>query len=227
MDHETLQYWLQIGTYAVPMLIYVAGALKWGWNWLWAGAAWMVRVVRCAIQRACKVWDNLEKLDPFLNGPASVPAGLQTLRIQGEERGRELMAHGERLNVMDRKLDAVANTQRAVMNTNPRLATFEADDQGLWTSVGRLFLKWTGLVSASDAKRRAWMAVVNPADGTRVELKWESCVADGVRFECRFRIVNVITSKVVEIEATADAIPEGTVPAERWVGAMQEVQKAQ
>jgi PAS domain-containing protein len=165
-----------------------------------------------------------------VDGADSIPTKLAVLFAQSNARSLELAEHGQqltrvdaRLGMMDKKVDTIANTQRASLNTNPRMATFEADNNGFWTQTNRAYLKWTGLQMV-DTLRWGWLNAVHISDRDRVRREWASCVGDTRRFECRFRMVNVNSGVQFEVDASADPIPEGIVPCERWFGTIYEVQ---
>jgi PAS domain S-box-containing protein len=212
MDTQAVKDWLEIAGLAGG-----AGATIWAaWKYAWP-------VLACSWVRVLNVWHALERLQALLNGPESMPVRIEQLHTQASAASVERAAQSEVIGVVAKKVDAIANTQRAVMNTNARMATFEADDQGLWTITNRAYLKWTGL-QAKEAQRWGWLNAVHPDDIVKVRSAWESCVKDCRRFEFRCRMVNVVTGKIFEVDMSADPIPEGVVPCERWFGAMYEVQ---
>lgn len=157
-----------------------------------------------------------------LEGPDSVPAKLSLLFEQSEARGRTLDAHGEQITKIDAKIDSVVNTQRAVLNTNSRMATFDADSRGVWIAVNRTFLKWTGLTEP-EAVHWSWLNAIHPEDQNRIRTSWVSAVFETRRFETRCRMIHATTGKVFEVDISADPIPEGMIPCERWFGTVYQV----
>ena len=216
---------------------------------LWAGWRYVWPMAVCLANRIRSVFNTMEQMPGLLteyqvlqgqvhdfagiaqavqralatDDPDSLPSRMTMLVDQGELRSQQLTTQGEQISTMGRQVAAIANTQRAVMNTNPRMATFEADDTGMWTAVNRVYGKWTGL-SIEEAGRWGWLNAVHPDDQARVRLSWVSCVQDTRRFECRFRLIHTASGKQIEVDASADPIPENTAPCERWLGTMYEVQ---
>jgi PAS domain S-box-containing protein len=160
-----------------------------------------------------------------LDGPESIPTKLNILFSQSNARSLELAAHGQllaehtvQLDTFGRKIDTLGNTQRAMLSTNPRMATFETDNSGHWTVVNRAYLKWSGQ-QREDVKHWGWLNAIHRDDRVTVRAEWESCVRDVRRFEARFRMVNVLTGATFVVDAAADPIPP-----ERWFGTLYEAQ---
>lgn len=191
------------------------------WRWGWPAA-------RCAWGRVRAVWSALEQLPGIVHSlsaedPEGVPAKFDRLFSQGETRGAQLAEHGASLARVDKKIDGVANTQRAMMNTNPRVAAFEADANGHYTTVNRTFVLWSGL-PPTELLGMKWINAVHREDRHRVREEWRSAIAESRRFECRFRLVNATSQATKEVDASADPIPEDAVPCERWYGTMSAAQ---
>lgn len=198
---------------------------------IWPGLTKAWRAVACAWGRTKKVIDTLEKMPGLLTeylalkttvddltGVAAAVKGA-VLDEQGQSRIAQLHdqgnARGEQLARVDRKVDSLAQTIRATQNANPRLATFHADHDGLLFTANRTFLQWTGL-PLEDALRWGWINAVHPDDVERVRAAVRSAIADARRIsQLRFRLVHV-NGSVVDVEGSAEPVPEGSSPAERW-----------
>ncbi len=200
---------------SLTAILVLIGTLGAGYRWLWPvmkrwGARWIL------------FWTGFDTV-PLIHGNlAALTSSLERIEAHGLAEAVKGTERGEAIVLMGRKVDSIANTQRAVMNTNPRMATFEADDAGLWTAVNKVYGKWTGL-SIQDAGRWGWLNGIHPSDRDRVRQAWTSCVADARRFECRFRLLHT-NGKELEVDAAADPIPDQPAPCERWLGTMYEVQ---
>lgn len=175
----------------------LAAFMRWGWP-----------IIACAWKRATTVWHNLE----------TFPAKLAELRADGEARGNTL---GEAIGKVDRKVDSLQNTQRAALNTNARVAVFEADELGRCTVVNRTYLRWSGL-APSELLGWGWLNAIHADDREKVRAAWMSCVADCRRFECRYRMIDA-SGKDFDVDVSADPIPEGAAVAERWYGQVYQV----
>ncbi len=172
-----------------------------GWRWAWPIAV-------CAATRVRTVWRSLEGLDERLG----------ELRADGEARGNAL---GESIARVDRKVDSLQNTQRAALNTNARVAVFEADELGRLTVVNTTYLRWSGL-APSELLGWKWLNALHPEDREKVRAAWLSCVTDCRRFEMRYRMIDA-HGKEFEVDVGVDPIPEGASIAERWYGQMYKV----
>lgn len=192
-----------------------------GWRWGWP-------ILGCAWGRITSVWGTLERLkvhfDP--DSKESIPARLQALTDQGNVRGRQLndMQRAQTLAVdtmarLDKKIDTVADTQRAVLNTNPKVASFEADAGGNIIKLNRTFQRWTG-VDSKELLNMGWLSSVHAADRARVRANWASAVAEGRRYEDTFRLVHAANGAVTTVAAQADPIPDPPARCERWQGAL-------
>jgi PAS domain S-box-containing protein len=155
------------------------------------------------------------------DAPDSVPGKLTQLFDQGAARTQQMTEHGEHISRLDKKIDSVANTQRAVINTNPRMGVFEADHFGRYVDANRAYLRWTGL-TIQEIVGWGWINAVLPVDRGRVRDEWLSSVKDVRRFELRFHLVHT-GGRVIEVDCSADPIPPGANPCERWHGTMYEV----
>lgn len=214
----------------------VAGSLTSAWvlwSYVWPALLKIGRAVACAWGRTKKVIDTLEKMPGLLteylalkttvddlsgiaaevktaviDGPDSLQARVGLLHEQGNARG-------EQLATVARKVDSLAQTMRATQNANPRLATFHADHDGLLFTANRTFLQWTGL-PLEDAMRWGWVNAIHPEDVERVRAAVRAAIADARRIsQLRFRLVHV-NGAVVDVEGSAEPVPEGSSPAERW-----------
>lgn len=149
------------------------------------------------------------------NGGGSIPDELKRMSTQHA-------AFGEQISVIGKKVDSIANTQRANQNANPRVATFETDDKGRCTYANRTYLRWTGL-SLAEVLGWGWLNAIHPDYQARVRGHWDSAVADSRRFQERYKMVHVDGS-AFEVDGTAEPIPENVTPAERWVGMLVKVE---
>ena len=218
---------------------------------IWAGWRYVWPMIVCFFARLRTVWNTLEQMPGLLTeyhllqgqvhdfagvanmvsqaldhkNPESVPNRMTYLVEQGNERGAQLKAQGDQISNVAAKVDTLSNTLRASQNTNPRLATFEADEKGRCIYVNKTYLRWTGL-SLAETLGWAWMNGVHPDHREAVRADWLQAIADARRFQKRYMMVSTDGS-TFEVDCSAEPIPEGTTPAERWIGSIYRVTTGQ
>jgi hypothetical protein len=238
--------------YAAKVFTVIGGAVAIAYSGIkhvWPCGKRCAHVTKCAWNRVKIVWAAFEDL-PTTQGlvaeqalaitnlramavrcneavitdtPGSLKHQISMLYDQGESRGLILVEQGEQLGKLDKKVAVIGNIQRAMLSTNPHMATFEADSQGLWAHANRTYFKWSGQ-QVLDARRWGWLNAVHPEDRIRVRREWESCISDTRRFEMRYRMINITTNITFLVDCEADPIPEGMTPPDRWFGTINQVQ---
>lgn len=149
----------------------------------------------------------------------TIVEGIERLSADSLRRSAQLVEVIAGQASFAKKIDAINNTMRATANTNTRLATFEADHDGLFKYVNRTFLRWVGLTFA-EVENNGWRNAIHHDDRDHVVRNWESAVRDSRRFHERFRLLHSDGVTVIYVDANAEPIPEGAFPAERWVGSL-------
>jgi hypothetical protein len=137
----------------------------------------------------------------------------------------EIAAQGEKLTSLSTKVDSMANTQRAMLNTNTRMAVLDADGHGFIDGINKTWSKWTGLDERASF-HLGWLNAIKPDQLARFREAWFSAVADSRRFELRVTLIHAALGKEIEVDMLGEVIPEGAVPAERYLITIQAAQVA-
>ena len=209
--------------------ILTLGGLLWGaWKWLWPA---LLRVTRYTI----RVFDSLDQLPAALNGMANVDrldTQLTLIRNQVMPNGGSSMADAVMrlektvnnnvtlITGISKQCTDLALTMRAHMDTNPNLATFEAAPNGMFSSVNKTFLRWSGL-QEKEIINWGWMNAVKPEQRLAVRTEWLAAVADVRALAMSFTMVDVDGNEF-PVELIATPVPEGTTSCDKWVGAMHQ-----
>jgi PAS domain S-box-containing protein len=145
------------------------------------------------------------------NGGSSMPDSMKRIEAKLADNANKAESIGKTVNLM-------AATMRATQNTNPRMATFEADAEGRLIDANKTYLRWAGR-QLNEMLGWGWITTVHVDDREQVRREWVQAVADVRTSVMKYRIVDE-DGEVIHVEVTATPIPEGVMPCEKWVGVM-------
>lgn len=204
-----------------------------------AGGAWLenaermdflreVQMVAGAVITVGGAWATVRKGLPWVRQrwanrySAVVRRSLERLEQQGNEAARERTSHGQKLDRMGKDVVILGATMRAVVASDPTIATTEFGPDGLLRDANRTFLHWTGRTFA-ELERWGWLNSVADEYRQKVRSEWESAVRDVRSLVIGFDLLAVDSSRI-PVRATLTPIPEGIIPCEKFVGVIHRLE---
>lgn len=181
-----------------------------------------VTMVAGAVISLGGAWATVKRGGPWLRQrwanrtSAVIRAGLATLQSQNDKASEERASHGRMLATLAKDMVLLGATMRAVVASDPTIATIEATPEGLLRDANRTFLHWTGRTFA-EIERWGWLNCVAEEQRQKVRAEWESAVRDVRGVVIGFDLLSVDGSRL-PVRATLTPIPEGIIPCEKFIG---------
>jgi len=212
------------------------GALYAFYRWVrpkWRAAKLRYNDVISSIERMPEALANMGNIDAIQgqvqtimkqvmpNGGSSMVDSMRRIEALQETQSQVNAEHGEQLKSVSKQMAMLTNTMRANLNTNPRLATFEADDKGRLIDANKTYLRWTGL-QLVELLGWGWINAVHPEDRARVRAEWNEAIADCRISTIHYRMIDN-DGGIMNVEGTCTPIPEGVFPCDKWVGAIYQL----
>lgn len=127
------------------------------------------------------------------------------MTVLGESTLAESVGARERIRQLYRPLD---------------IPIFEADGNGSFTYLNPAYCKLAGMTWEAMLGD-GWTRCIDPDDRDRVLKFWENSVVNGTPFSCLYSVHNASDGSVVEIQANANPLHEGSEGVRGWTGFLE------